>query len=396
MNTYTATVNIGDVAGGDTAIATFPIVFPEYPEAQSTVTINVRYHDAAGNELTSSYNVFLQATVKDKAEEPVDTSSLTPKVIVSNYNTDVEKIVSGDEFVLTFVLKNTSLDKDVMNMTVDVIPGTDGTEGSSGTIFSPIDGTTSFYTAQLDKNGELEYSIKLKTSASAGARSYPVTIRYSFEYESNGVYSQGSGEMDINLPVTQPIKFELMEWYPPTECYGSQGCAISFQYFNKSKNPMTNLSVSVEGDFNMPTQYVGTLAASSYDYFSGMIYPNDPTAVGETKTAILVFTFEDASSNEQRVEYPFDVLICEETVVDDPSMGGDIGGDIGTRLPVDPGMPGMTDDTVSEGLPTWAKYLIYIGAPVLVIAVIVVIVVVVKKKRKAALLADDDDDDDEE
>ena len=396
LKTYTDTVNIGDVAGGDTAIATFPIVFPEYPEAQSTVTINVRYHDAAGNELTSSYNVFLQATVKDKAEEPVDTSSLTPKVIVSNYNTDVEKIVSGDEFVLTFVLKNTSLDKDVMNMTVDVIPGTDGTEGSSGTIFSPIDGTTSFYTAQLDKNGELEYSIKLKTSASAGARSYPVTIRYSFEYESNGVYSQGSGEMDINLPVTQPIKFELMEWYPPTECYGSQGCAISFQYFNKSKNPMTNLSVSVEGDFNMPTQYVGTLAASSYDYFSGMIYPNDPTAVGETKTAILVFTFEDASSNEQRVEYPFDVLICEETVVDDPSMGGDIGGDIGTLLPVDPGMPGMTDDTVSEGLPTWAKYLIYIGAPVLVIAVIVVIVVVVKKKRKAALLADDDDDDDEE
>lgn len=397
LNTYTDTVNIGDVAGGDTAIATFPIVFPEYPEAQSTVTINVRYHDAAGNELTSSYNVFLQATVKDKAEEPVDTSSLTPKVIVSNYNTDVEKIVSGDEFVLTFVLKNTSLDKDVMNMTVDVIPGTDGTEGSSGTIFSPIDGTTSFYTAQLDKNGELEYSIKLKTSASAGARSYPVTIRYSFEYESNGVYSQGSGEMDINLPVTQPIKFELMEWYPPTECYGADGCTISFQYFNKSKNPMTNLAVSVEGDFSMPTQYVGTLAASSYDFFSGTIIPNDPSAVGETKTAILVFTFEDASSNEQRVEYPFDVLICE-SMATDPGMGGDvIGGDgMGGDIAVDPGMPGMTDDTVSEGLPTWAKYLIYIGAPVLVIAVIVVIVVVVKKKRKAALLADDDDDDDEE
>lgn len=394
LNTYTDTVNIGDVAGGDTAIATFPIVFPEYPEAQSTVTINVRYHDAAGNELTSSYNVFLQAKEKDKDEEPVDSSSLTPKVIVSNYSVDVEKIVSGEEFVLTFVLKNTSLDKDVQNMTVDVIPGTDGSNGSNGTIFSPIDGTTSFYTAKLDKNGELEYSIKLRTSASAGARSYPITIRYSFEYENSGQYAQGNGSMDINLPVTQPIKFELMEWYPPTECYGADGCTISFQYFNKSKNPMTNLAVSVEGDFSMPTQYVGTLAASSYDFFSGTIIPNDPSAVGETKTAILVFTFEDASSNEQRVEYPFDVLICE-SMATDPGMGGDvIGGDgMGGDIAVDPGMPGMGEEIPAEGgMPNWAKYLLYVGVPVIAVAVIIVVVIVVKKRKAAKVLEDDDDE----
>ncbi len=396
LNTYTDTVSMGNVAGNGSVTASFPIIFPEFPTAQSTVTVTVKYKDAAGNESTQSYNVFIQSDVNES--EASSGAFLTPKVIVSNYTTDVENIVSGEEFELTFVLKNTSPDKDLLNMTVKVNLNSSTTGTSSEAVFSPIDGTTSFYTAKLDKNGELEYSIKLKTSASAGAKTYPIEISYEFQYEDGkgGYTSSPLENIEINLPVTQPIKFELMEWYPPTECYGSQGCAISFQYFNKSKNPMTNLSVSVEGDFNMPTQYVGTLAASSYDYFSGMIYPNDPTAVGETKTAILVFTFEDASSNEQRVEYPFDVLICEETVVDDPSMGGDIGGDIGTLLPVDPGMPGMTDDTVSEGLPTWAKYLIYIGAPVLVIAVIVVIVVVVKKKRKAALLADDDDDDDEE
>ena len=394
LNTYTDTVSIGDVAGGETVKASFPIIFPEYPAAQSSVVVNVAYKDNAGAEHTDSFNVFIQAKEKDKDEEPVDSSSLTPKVIVSNYSVDVEKIVSGEEFVLTFVLKNTSLDKDVQNMTVDVIPGTDGSNGSNGAIFSPIDGTTSFYTAKLDKNGELEYSIKLRTSASAGARSYPVTIRYSFEYANAGSYSQGNGSMDINLPVTQPIKFELMEWYPPTECYGADGCMISFQYFNQSKNPMTNLAVSVEGDFNMPTQYVGTLAASSYDYFSGTIYPNDPSAVGETKTAILVFTFEDASSNEQRVEYPFDVLICE-SMATDPGMGGDvIGGDgMGGDIVVDPGMPGMGEEIPAEGgMPNWAKYLLYIGAPVLVVAVIIVVAVVVKKRKAAKALDDDDDD----
>ena len=395
LNTYTDTVSIGDVAGGETVKASFPIIFPEYPAAQSSVMVTVTYKDNAGAEHTDSFNVFLQAKEKDKDSAPVDTSTLTPKVIVSNYSTDVEKIVSGDEFVLTFVLKNTSLDKDVKNMTVDVIPGSDGSSGSSnGAIFSPIDGTTSFYTAQLDKDGELEYSIKLKTSASAGARSYPITIRYSFEYENSGQYAQGNGSMDINLPVTQPIKFELMEWYPPTECYGADGCTISFQYFNKSKNPMTNLAVSVEGDFSMPTQYVGTLAASSYDFFSGTIIPNDPSAVGETKTAILVFTFEDASSNEQRVEYPFDVLICE-SMATDPGMGGDvIGGDgMGGDIAVDPGMPGMGEEIPAEGgMPNWAKYLLYVGVPVIAVAVIIVVVIVVKKRKAAKVLEDDDDE----
>lgn len=397
LNTYTDTVSMGNVAGNGSVTASFPIIFPEFPTAQSTVTVTVKYKDAAGNESTQSYNVFIQSDVNES--EASSGAFLTPKVIVSNYTTDVENIVSGEEFELTFVLKNTSPDKDLLNMTVKVNLNSSTTGTSSEAVFSPIDGTTSFYTAKLDKNGELEYSIKLKTSASAGAKTYPIEISYEFQYEDGkgGYTSSPLENIEINLPVTQPIKFELMEWYPPTECYGADGCTISFQYFNKSKNPMTNLAVSVEGDFSMPTQYVGTLAASSYDFFSGTIIPNDPSAVGETKTAILVFTFEDASSNEQRVEYPFDVLICE-SMATDPGMGGDvIGGDgMGGDIAVDPGMPGMTDDTVSEGLPTWAKYLIYIGAPVLVIAVIVVIVVVVKKKRKAALLADDDDDDDEE
>ena len=394
LNTYTDTVSIGDVAGGETVKASFPIIFPEFPTAQSTVTVTVKYKDAAGNESTQSYNVFIQSDVNES--EASSGAFLTPKVIVSNYTTDVENIVSGEEFELTFVLKNTSPDKDLLNMTVKVNLNSSTTETRSEAVFSPIDGTTSFYTAKLDKNGELEYSIKLKTSASAGAKTYPIEISYEFQYEDGkgGYTSSDLENIEINLPVTQPIKFELMEWYPPTECYGADGCTISFQYFNKSKNPMTNLAVSVEGDFSMPTQYVGTLAASSYDFFSGTIIPNDPSAVGETKTAILVFTFEDASSNEQRVEYPFDVLICE-SMATDPGMGGDvIGGDgMGGDIAVDPGMPGMGEEIPAEGgMPNWAKYLLYVGVPVIAVAVIIVVVIVVKKRKAAKVLEDDDDE----
>lgn len=396
LNTYTDTVEIGSVKGGADFKASFPIKFPEFPSAQSTLTATVKYKDNLGQEHSESFNIYLQSKVKDKDSEISENASLTPKVIVSNYSTDVEQILSGDEFVLTFVLKNTSPDKDVKNMTVDVIPGTDGSANStSGTIFSPIDGTTSFYTKELIKDGEMEYTIKLKTSASAGARSYPITIRYSFEYQNGASYSQGSGSMDINLPVTQPIKFELIDWNPPTEC-PADGTSITFQYFNKSKNPMTNLSVSIEGDFTMPTQYVGTLNASNQDFFSGNITPVDPEAIGETKSAILVFTFEDASSNEQRVEYPFECTITEAMggmMGDDPMMGGD--------MPVMPGFddPMMGGDMPVDGEPTeggflakiplWGKIAGGIAIPVIIIAVVVIIV---KAKKKKALLDDDDED----
>ena len=406
MNTYTDTVEIGDVARGDTFKATFPIKFPEYPTAQTTTVVTLKYKDGLGNEYSTDYNVFLQAKAKEKPQE-VGEKTLEPKVIVSNYSVDVEKIVSGEEFTLTFVLKNTSHDKDVMNMTVDVNTSSSGSSGSGGqgstpeTVFSPIDGTTSFYTERLDKDGEIEYVIKLKTSASAGAKSYPIQIEYDFQYEANESYVSSNGNsMTINLPVTQPIKFELMEWNPPTEC-PIDGTAISFQYFNKSKNPMTNLAVSVEGDFTMSTQYVGTLNASSYDFFNGTIVPAEGAKVGDTKKGLLVFTFEDASSNEQRVEYPIEATITEAAggAQGDPGMmGGDmafdpgmVGGDM-----MEPGMPGGEMPVDGEGVDQGGmspalKWGLIIGVPVVVLIVIIIIVVAVKK-RKAKLLEDDDDE----
>lgn len=395
LNTYTDTVEIGTVKGGADFKASFPIKFPEYPQAQSTLTATVKYKDSVGTEHTESFNIYLQAKVKEKDTELAEGAILTPKVIVSNYETDVDQILSGDEFTLTFVLKNTSPDKDVKNMTVDVIPGTDGSANStSGTIFSPIDGTTSFYTKELAKDGEMQYSIKLKTSASAGARSYPITIRYSFEYERGSAYAAENGSMDINLPVTQPIKFELLEWYPPEDC-PADGTMINFQYFNKSKNPMTNLAISVEGDFTMPTQYVGTLNASNQDFFSGNITPVDPEAIGETKTAILVFTFEDASSNEQRVEYPFDVTITEAMgggdMMGDDMMGFMPGGDFidepfGGDMPVNGG-EGEEGGFFAK-IPLWGK----IGGGAAIVAVIVIVVVVIVKAKKKKELLDDDED----
>ena len=288
----------------------------------------------------------------EKEEIAEDEAKLKPKVIVSSYsveaNNENNEILSGEEFTLKITLKNTSLDTDLQNMTVKVTPamGNSASSGNntstlSGPAFSIVDGTSSFYTETFEKDSTKEYSIKLKCTASAGAGTYPVQVSFDFQYLRGKTYESSSdSELTINLPVSQPIKFDLMEWEPPTEC-GPDGVEISFQYFNKSKNPMTALGIGVEGDFTMPTQYPGSLGASSYDYFSGTITPVDPTAVGQTKQAILFFTFEDSAGAEQKIEYPFDVTITETSTLaggdmGDMGMGMGMGAD--NMIPVDPNM----------------------------------------------------------
>ncbi len=397
LNTYTDTVDCGTVNGGSTITASFPVVFPEYPSAQHTLQATVTYADNSGNEHTETFNIYLRAT--EKTEDTTETTtekSLEPKVIVSGYTLDVDTVESGEEFTLTFTLRNTSHDKAIKNMTVDVETASSSNSTTSTNIFSAIDGTTSFYTEEIPTDGEMEYSIALKTSATAGAGTYPITLRYDFEYDNGSSYSASSNSITINLQVSQAIKFELMEWEPPTECYGSQGCSIYFQFFNKSKTAMSSLTIGVGGDFYMATEYYGTLSASSYDYFSGMIYPNDPDAVGETKTAILTFSFEDESGAEHTIEYEFDVLICEEqetTYFDESEYWGD------DYYFDDDFSVDVSGDNVSEGsLSTVAKIAIGVGAGVVVIVIIVVVVAVIRNKKKKALLdgLDDDDDDDDE
>ncbi len=404
LDTYTDTVDGGVANGGQTVSASFPIKFPEFPTAQTTLVAELSF-DTDDGPKTESFNIYLQATENKQEQETPESAALTPKVIVSRYDIDVDNVTSGAEFTFSFVLKNTSTEKDLKNMTVNVTPQayTSGTGGaSSGPVFSFIDGTSSFYTDVLEKDSELEYSIRLKCSASAGAGSYPINISFNFEYANNGGYSASSGDMDINLPVSQPIKFELLEWTAPTECPQS-GVPLSFQYYNKSRNPMTSLVISAEGDFEMPVQTIGTLAASSYDFFNGTVTPSADLNVGDTGTCTLVFTFEDAAGEEQRIEETFEMTVTEGSA--DGMMGGPDGmggfggmdGDftIGYGV-VDPGFnpdgsvpaDGDAVDGEGTGLPLWAKIAIPVGAALIVIIIVVVVVKKVKAKREL----DDDED----
>lgn len=420
LDTFTDTVEVGNILPGESCKAVFPIKFDEYPIAQPNLTATVIYGTATA-EASEDFTVYLQATEKEKKEEEeTKQDTLRPKVIVSNFSVETDDgtgtIFSGEEFTIKVSLQNTSADKDLRNMTVKIAPSSDYSSGSSGNgttgggpVFSLADSTNSFYVDSFEKLSTMEFAVKFKCSASTGAGTYPVDIVFDYQYENNLTFESDNDKLTINLPVQQPIKFDLMEWTPPTEC-GPDGVMISFQYFNKSKNPMTALGIGVEGDFTMPTQYPGTLAAASYEYFQGTITPVDPSAVGQTKTAILFFTFEDSAGVEQRIEEKFDVTITDTSTMGGDMMGGDMmGGDMmgegmgwdDPGMAVDPGMMGdveydefgnpVSGDKVEQSrLPLWAK--IAIPSAIGLAAIIVIVVIVKKVKAKKEALEDEEDE----
>ena len=130
-------------------------------------------------------------------------------------------------------------------------------------------------------------------------------------------------------------------------------------YRNMGNNQINNLTISVDGDFDLegnPVYYVGNMASGRQDTYSFNFYPRQ---VGECSGTVK-FTYEDADGNEHYMTKDFTFNIGEAPVWDDP---------------------GEWDEPIEEPgfkMPIW-------GWAIAGVVFIVVLILVIKliKKRKA-------------
>lgn len=345
--------------------------------------IGYTYEDEEGKQYTGNYTTFISVVNPNAPEETPDGAKTTPRIIIDNYSLDVDNVIAGKPFTFNFTLKNTNTKVNVSNMKITV--------ESKDAIFTPVEGSNSFYTASLATGQSENYSLSLTTNSGCESKSYPVTINIDYEDEIGTPYSSVE---NINLLVTQPIRVEIMDFNVPTDMPMGMPINISFRYFNKGKTKLDNFSICMEGDFTMERgdEYVGALMASSYDEYSGMIFPS---GTGE-QNGTLVLKFEDSTGTEQRIEQPFTVNISEQSFeepIDEPMFPDEGQGEI---IDWDEnGNPIFADADKSDGLAWWAITLICVGGAIIVTIVIVIIVKKVKKKKVLEEYDDDDYDDEE-
>ena len=299
-------------------------------------------------------------------------STLTPQVIIESYSYGEEpSVVGGSTFTLTMTLRNTSATTAIENVKMVVSSAADETTGG---VFTPANSSNSFYIDRVAPGGTFTESIDLTVKADASPKSYGVDIALDFQAKEGSNYQDLKSTETITIPVTQPDRFEVEDVQISDYNYVGDSIYCSVSYVNMGKNPIYNLTISVEGTgFSTaePSAYIGNVEAGSGDYYE----PSLTADMAGPVEGKIILTYEDAAGNQSTVERPFSTTVQEMMV------------DPGLDMPVEP----VVEET---GLPLAGKIAIGAGAGVVVIVVVVVVLKLRKKRRRKAVPDFDEDDED--
>ncbi len=356
-------------------------IFPQ--DTQVPLILTLTYSDALGNYYTDTANLtIMSVSPKEDIEKPNEEPEpvyKTPKIIIESFTAGKDTISAGEEFELTFVLKNTSEDFDVENITILL-------QNDSNNIFTPVSASYSYFIEKIPAGETYEISIPLLPKISAESNIYAISFSIDYEYltKTNGIpaYVQNTVRETLSVKVVQPINIELSNIYIPYTVYEGDIFNISFMYNNKSRSNLYFLNIDLEGDFSFldGKQEMGSIPSGYSDMFDGMVQVNAPA--GEY-TFDIVFNFKDAMNKDAQFKYPCTIIVEPAPMWnDDPMMGGDI---MIEDPIIDNGF--IVDETEDNRIiPIISNTVLFIiiGA-VAVSAVIIVVVVVVVKKRKKAL-----------
>lgn len=282
-----------ELLGKESKTVKFDLLVSEnIPKGTNQVEVELNYFDQDNKEYTDTKTIYINNVEGTEG----DSGKGVPKIIVDSYNINPNTVTAGQTVSFEFTLKNTHLSKSIKNMKA-VVDSEDGT-------FTLEGGSNSFYVSELKPQDKFTKTIYLRAKTDALSRAYPVTI--DFDYEDSDGNSHTTTEK-INIPVVEKTDLSIDNINGPYEMYVGNTGYISFEYYNKGKATISNLSVSVEGDYSSvnQTNYIGNVEAGSGSYSEVEVRADvDGNAKGT-----LIFSFEDSSGNVKTIERPIEGFV---------------------------------------------------------------------------------------
>lgn len=336
---------------GDVKTAYYPIAFEvEYKtvsESGETIYFSV----------TKSIDICLFGK-EDETTTASDATVSVPRIIVTGYETNPEKVMAGEEFELTVHLQNTSARTAISNVKV--------TLSSANNEFLPSSGSSTQFIRSIGSGATKDIVMKMKAQANLDQKPYVLSVKCEYEGEKNAPYT---AEESISVPVYQETKIKVtdIEVMPPSlETYSQAN--IMFSINNTGKATLYNVQVSVDPNCTTVQSdgaFVGNIESGNSKYADFMVTGIAPTMDdGKVK---LIISYEDASGEPGTFETEVELFVFEPVYND---------------VPPDDGMfedPGMIEEKKSF---PW----LWLGVGVVVVIVVIAVtVVVIKKKKQKAL-----------
>ncbi len=355
INTTKNTFSVASLAPGATESFSIDMKVTSAPVKGEFKQFAITAGASDGTGVTvSQYAGTLATGTSDKEEEKTNNKP-TPILMVSGYSYGGEPVKAGNEFPFGLTLYNTS-GSTLRNIKVTV----DAAAGA----FIPVGSSNSFYVPSIGAGGSVGHTLNM--SCGANTAEGPVSVSVKMEYE-DGEANKFSSSDTISVPVVQVTRLVVDEILDPGWLMVGEQAYVTVNYHNMGRNQINNLRVTVEGDFTVdgnPSSYIGNMASGRSDYYNFNFFPNEEGPC----SGRIIFTYENASGQEQTIEKEFTFNI-------NPGYQGN-------DEPMEPMEP------VKQPMPLAAKIGIGVGA----LAALAVVLTVLKKrkaKKQEALELDD-------
>ena len=297
----------------------------------------------------------------------------TPRVIVTGYSTNPEKVHAGDDFTLTIHIKNTSKRTAVSNMLVTFTAPNEGDADSGYAAFLPVSGSNSEYISYIGRQGETDLVIDMSSKPDLAQKPYQLDL--SMEYEDEE-YTAYTATADITIPVEQDERFEInTPDIMPSEINVGGEADVMFSIYNLGKVPLYNVKVSFDkGGVDRGETFIGKIEAGGTGNVDAMVSGQSATKEGEKPEVVISYEDEAGNRKEYREEIDLKVL------GDAPQEG------VEGEYPVFDIEDEYEEDELEdqEGLPLIVKVIIAVALAVVFLIIVSVVIAGRRRKKREA------------
>lgn len=297
-----------------------------------------------------------------------ETTAALPKIVVDSYSFSSDKIYAGEDFDLTFTVRNTSNEEETKSILVTV------TNNAETGKLTPASGSNTLYIDKLGKGESKTMTMSIATAPDTEAKAYEIKLEFDYEGTKTRPATLSNGQSSASIPVTimQKIRLKIEDPTIDGEPMEGESVPVYFSMYNMGRSSIYNCMVTVEGDgLSMEESFFqGTVAAGSTMRADFSLITATPGQIdGE-----IVITYEDSLEEKMEERLPLSLYVSEAYNPDMYPGVVDPDGMIDT-------MGGMEEPSASGGIPVW----VWIAGGVVAAAAVVAVIIILKKKRARAL-----------
>lgn len=305
------TVKVNDGAGKVRAYpASFTIDLKEKRTNGSyPVILSVKGKDTYGNEISQEFTTYVTITdginpdaepTTEAVEEPLPT--FAPKMMVESYSFSKTEIYPGDTVTAHIVLRNTSKENNVKNMTVSI-----SAENENFTLLSKSD---SVYVDSIKAQDTYTVSFEYRIGAAVASGQYDLELSMDYaDGDGNTYTASGKAKLDI----VQEAKMQFDPLVIEKEVTVADVVEAKVQAMNLGRSKVYNVRAELSADGLIPegTIFVGDMeagtAASNTTQVSVSSLSGD-NLYGQTQ-GVVTYYYEDECGQEFKESAEFSVTI---------------------------------------------------------------------------------------